>query len=193
MATRATEAELLELEQEYWRALKRKDADTIARLTDESCLVTGAQGAARIDPHTIAQMVERGSSTLRDFSMNGKAEVQMLGDDVAVIAYRVHEELTVDGQPLALDAADASTWVRRDGRWVCAQHSESIAGDPYGRDRAGAAAVLGRAVQADALLDRIETAAETLPGPGGKPVQGVTDILRAVEGLRSLLGTAERH
>jgi hypothetical protein len=25
--------------------------------------------------------------------------------------------------------------VRRGGRWVCALHTEAIAGDPYGRDR----------------------------------------------------------
>jgi hypothetical protein len=47
----------------------------------------------------------------------------------------VREQLTVDGNPLTLEAADASTWVRRDGRWVCALHTESIAGDPFGRDR----------------------------------------------------------
>jgi len=47
----------------------------------------------------------------------------------------VHEELTVEGKPVTLDAADASTWVRRDGRWVCALHTESLRGDPFGRDR----------------------------------------------------------
>ena len=36
---------------------------------------------------------------------------------------------------MALDAADSSTWVRRDGRWLCAMHTEAIAGDPFGRDR----------------------------------------------------------
>jgi hypothetical protein len=39
--------------------------------------------------------------------------------------------------PLAtkLDAADSSTWVRRNGRWLCALHTEAILGDPFGRDR----------------------------------------------------------
>ncbi len=61
--------------------------------------------------------------------------VELLTDDVAVVAYRVHEDLLVDGQPLALDASDSSTWVRRNGEWVCAVHTEAIAGDPFGRDR----------------------------------------------------------
>jgi hypothetical protein len=53
----------------------------------------------------------------------------------AAVAYQVHEELTVDGKPVTLDAADSSTWVRRDRRWLCALHTEAIAGDPFGRDR----------------------------------------------------------
>jgi hypothetical protein len=36
---------------------------------------------------------------------------------------------------VTIDAADASTWIRRGGRWLCAMHSESIFGDPFGRDR----------------------------------------------------------
>jgi hypothetical protein len=34
-----------------------------------------------------------------------------------------------------MKAADSSTWVRRDGRWVCAVRTESLSGDPFGRDR----------------------------------------------------------
>jgi hypothetical protein len=33
-----------------------------------------------------------------------------------------------------VDAADSSTWVHRDGRWLCALHTEAIAGAPFGRD-----------------------------------------------------------
>jgi hypothetical protein len=59
----------------------------------------------------------------------------MLGDDIAVLAYNVREEATVDGKRVTLDAADASTWRRRDGHRVCALHTESLKGDPWGRDR----------------------------------------------------------
>jgi hypothetical protein len=75
------------------------------------------------------------SWTLHDFEVKDDAEVRLIGDDVAILAYKVHEEMTVDGKPVTIDAADASTWVRRGGRWVCALHTESIAGDPNGRDR----------------------------------------------------------
>ena len=61
--------------------------------------------------------------------------VNLVRDDTAIIAYKVTEQLTVDGEPVTLKAADASTWVRRDGRWLCALHTESVIGDPFGRHR----------------------------------------------------------
>jgi uncharacterized protein DUF4440 len=80
-------------------------------------------------------MVTNAPYVLHDFELKGDVQVRQIGDDVAILAYKVHEELTVDGKPVKLDAADASTWVRRDGRWLCALHTEAIAGDPFGRDR----------------------------------------------------------
>ncbi len=67
--------------------------------------------------------------TLHSFELKDE-EVRELQDDVAILAYKVHEELTVDGKPVKLDDADASTWIWRNGRWRCALHTESIAGDP---------------------------------------------------------------
>jgi len=66
----------------------------------------------------------------------GDAKVLLVSDDVAVLAYKVHEDLTVDGKNVSMDAADCSTWVNKNGRWLCAAHTESLLGDPYGRDRA---------------------------------------------------------
>jgi len=126
--------ELLDLENQYWQAIKEKDVDAAMRLTDEECIVTGAQGVGRLNRQGLGDMLKSATYTLHNFALKD-AEVRRLGDDVAVLAYNVHEELTVDGKPLKLDAADASTWVRRNGRWVCALHTESLTGDPFGRDR----------------------------------------------------------
>ncbi|HEV7238617.1 MAG TPA: nuclear transport factor 2 family protein [Thermoanaerobaculia bacterium] len=104
------------------------------RLTDDDCIVTGAQGVARISRQALGDMLKNAPYTLHDFELKGE-QVQQLKDDVAILAYTVHEELTVDGKPVKLDAADTSTWIRRDGRWRCALHTEAIAGDPFGRDR----------------------------------------------------------
>ncbi|CAN7569682.1 hypothetical protein LJR225_004235 [Phenylobacterium sp. LjRoot225] len=43
----ALERELLGLETQFWNAMKTKDIDAALRLTDEPCIVTGAQGVER--------------------------------------------------------------------------------------------------------------------------------------------------
>jgi uncharacterized protein (TIGR02246 family) len=128
------ENDLIDLEKQFWNAIKEKDAPTISRLTDDECILTGAQGVGRIDRKTVAAMIANANYTLHDFELTD-AQVRPIADDAAIVAYKVHEKLTVDGKPVELDAADASTWVRRDGQWLCALHTESIAGDPFGRDR----------------------------------------------------------
>ena len=135
MATATVEQEIVELEKQYWRAIRDRDSEAAMRLTDEPCIVTGAQGAASIDKRQFANMLQSPQWTLHEFEIGDDAQVRLIGDDVAVIAYKVKERMTVEGRPLTLQAADASTWVRRDGRWRCALHTESILGDPFGRDR----------------------------------------------------------
>lgn len=135
MTTTTIESELLELEEQYWQAIKNKDADTAMRLSDEPAIVTGAQGVAQLDRTTMAKMIRNATYTLHKFEIKDGAQVRLLSDDVAVVAYNVHEELTVDGKPVTLEAADSSVWVRKNGRWVCTLHTESLAGDPFGRDR----------------------------------------------------------
>ena len=135
----AVENQIVELERSYWQALVDGDSGTTVRLSDDPCIVSGAQGVASLDRRSMAGMLKQGGWQLRHFEIDPDVKLRMLGDDVAVLAYKVREELTVDGKPVKLEAADASTWVRRDGQWVCALHTESIAGDPFGRDRRPAA------------------------------------------------------
>jgi hypothetical protein len=131
---KALEKQITDLEVQFWEAMKSKDAATAARLTAETCIITGAQGATRIERKMFGDMLKGATWTLHDYKFKSVA-VDKVTDDVAVIGYIVHEKLTVDGKPVEFDAADASTWVRRNGKWQCVLHTESIAGDPYGRDR----------------------------------------------------------
>jgi hypothetical protein len=128
------EQQLTELENKYWQALKDKDISEAVRMTDDPCIVTGAQGVGELDHEHFEGMMKSATWKLDSFSLDD-VKVRLVSDDVAIVAYRVHEELTVDGNPVTVDAADASTWVRRDGHWVCALHTEALAGDPFGRDR----------------------------------------------------------
>jgi uncharacterized protein (TIGR02246 family) len=135
MTRQTTEQEVVDLERQYWQAIKDNDVETALRLTDDPCIVTGAQGVNQIDRRTFEEMMKASPWTLQKFELDDDVQVRLLGDDVAIVAYKVREELTLDGKPMTLEAADSSTWVRRNGRWVCALHTEAIAGDPFGRDR----------------------------------------------------------
>lgn len=124
--------EFLALEEKYWNAIRQKDASTAASLSGDPCIVVGAQGVGELDRETLAGMMKNARYELQDFSL-GDLRVRMVTDDVVVVAYKVKEDLTVDGDKVNLEAFDSSVWVRRDGKWVCAVHTESIAGDPFGR------------------------------------------------------------
>jgi hypothetical protein len=138
MTNKSTEQEIVLLEKEYWQGMKDKDVATCERLTDFPCLIAGPHGIARVPKEKFRGIMESANYTLDKFELKD-SEVRMLTDDVAIHAYKVHEDLTVDGQSVILDASQSSTWIRRNGRWTCALHTESILGDPFGRDRKKAA------------------------------------------------------
>lgn len=130
----ALQKELEQLENRYWQAIKDKDVEAALRLTDEPCIVAGAQGVASIDAKTYGAMMQKAKWSLKSFAITD-VKVKPLGNDAAIVAYKVHEDLEVEGKPLSLDASDSSVWVKRDGSWKCALHTESLKGDPFGRDK----------------------------------------------------------
>lgn len=134
MRQESDERAVVDAERAYWQSIQDKDAQMAWRLTDEACLLVGSQGVRRVERETFTRMLESSDWMLQRFELSD-VDVRMVGPDVAVIGYKVHEELTVEGKPVSLDAADASTWIRRGDGWVCTLHTESILGDPFGRDR----------------------------------------------------------
>ncbi|HEX6317172.1 MAG TPA: nuclear transport factor 2 family protein [Gemmatimonadaceae bacterium] len=145
MSSTASVRELLDHERRFWNAMKDKDGEAASEMTNDACIVVGAQGVSTIDPPTMARLTREGEWELKRYTFDeSTAQVQFLNDEIALVAYKVNERLTVDGKPLTLEANDASVWVRKDGEWRCAMHTESLAGDPFGRDRvAGAGADSG--------------------------------------------------
>ena len=132
-----TKTEIIDLEKRFWQTMIDRDVDTAVSLMADTCIVTGAQGVASIDKATFARMMKGGKWDLHAFWFD-EIQVASPSPDVAVIGYKVREKLTVDGQKLTMEAADASTWVRHDGKWLCTLHTESVLGDPFGRDRKAA-------------------------------------------------------
>src|SRR5262245_17661320 len=132
MAVKSFADELFTLEKRYWNVLKKKDAAEAAKLTCDPCIVTGPQGVSELDHKALAKMITDAPWTLEHFDFED-VNVKRIGDEVAIVAYKVKEKLTVDGKPVEIEAADASTWIFSDGAWRCALHSEAIRGDAFGR------------------------------------------------------------
>ena len=130
----ATEQQLVELEKKYWDAMVTKDVDTAVRMSDDPCYIAGAQGVSQITNEQYRKLMADGKWTLHSYTMD-KILARLVSPDVAIIAYTVTENLTVDGQKLTLTANDASTWVRKGNEWKCSLHTEAVSGDPFGRDR----------------------------------------------------------
>jgi len=124
--------ELVALETRYWNAIREKDATTAVALSNDPCIVVGAQGVSEIGAKALAKMLDGATYQLKSFAIED-VHLRRLSDDVAALAYKAKETLVVDGEKVALEAFDSSIWQRRDGRWVCVVHTESPAGDPFGR------------------------------------------------------------
>jgi hypothetical protein len=118
--------EIVELEQQYWSAIERKDADAAVQLTDHACIVAGPKGVRRLDRDALPALLREQPTDVRDVRIGPNVQVRMITEDVAVVAYDMHSTLTVDGKVMTVAAVDASTWVRRDGQWRCALHMEAI-------------------------------------------------------------------
>jgi uncharacterized protein DUF4440 len=103
--------ELLAREKQYWEAIRSRDGATATRLSDARCLVIGPQGIGQLDRQALAGMVENAPYELKKFRFDDDVHVRAIADGVALIAYKVKEEMIVDGKPTALEAFDSSVWV----------------------------------------------------------------------------------
>jgi ketosteroid isomerase-like protein len=116
---------IVKLEKTFWQSMVDKDADKAMRMIADECLITGPMGTMRSDPDDYKRMTEQGDWELEDFELS---DVQVIFpvEDTAIIAYKVHQTGTMKDQPMDLNCADSTTWVREGDGWKCALHTETI-------------------------------------------------------------------
>src|SRR5258706_11469678 len=106
-----SDQELLDIERQYWDALKDRDIRTVGRLTAEDSTVAGASGVAGFGPQSIAKFMENTSYKIHDYRIDPQTvRINRICEDVISIAYGVHEDLEVEGKPVKVDAFDTSVW-----------------------------------------------------------------------------------
>jgi len=119
-----TTDEIVALEKSYWEAVKSKDGRRTSELSGKSSLVTGAQGVMRIGKEKMREMTEEGNWSLESYAFDD-VEVSTPAPDVALIAYTVRQNVTMDGKAREMRAADSSVWIRGSTGWECHAHSET--------------------------------------------------------------------
>ena len=53
--------ELLQAESRYWDSMKDRDPREAGDLTDDECIIVGAQGVMTVSPEMVAKMLEGGT------------------------------------------------------------------------------------------------------------------------------------
>ena len=116
---------IIKREKAFWQAMVDKDADRAMKMIADECLITGPMGTMRSDPQDYKRMTQKGDWNLEEFEFS---DVQVIFpvEDVAIIAYKVHQTGTMKGQEMDLTCADSTTWVRDGREWKIALHTETI-------------------------------------------------------------------
>lgn len=109
--------EIINLENQYWQAMKDKDVETAISLTHFPCIVTGSDGTRFVSEEDFRKMfTAQDSQDFQDVRLE-ETRVEFIGNESAIISYETHFK----GKKLN----DVSTWVRRGEDWVCAAHTET--------------------------------------------------------------------
>ena len=116
---------IVKLEKTFWQSMVDKDADKAMTMIADECLITGPMGTMRSDPADYKRMTEQGEWEVDQFEFS---DVQVIfpQEDTAIIAYKVHQTGTMKDQPMDLNCADSTTWVRDGDDWKCALHTETV-------------------------------------------------------------------
>ena len=117
--------EIESIEKKFWQCMADKDADTAGDMIAREALLAGPSGTMDMNPDIYRKMTREGDWTLESFEMDD-VSVVFPSDDTAIIAYKVHQKGALKGQPMDLKCADSTTWVKQDGAWKCALHTETI-------------------------------------------------------------------
>ena len=128
MSNTLSSDEIIALEKSYWDAVKAKDGGRTAKLSGATSLVTGARGVMSIAKDKMGKMTEDGGWKLHSYAFDD-VKVATPAPNVAIIAYTVRQNVTMNGKTAERRAADSSTWIKGPNGWECHAHSETFLDD----------------------------------------------------------------
>ena len=117
------QAEIETLERAFWESMVDNDPKVATGMLTEPALMVSGHGAMRFDHAAYTRMATDTKHRVLEYGISGM-EVLSPSDAVAIATYHVHQKMEMDGKPMEMDAVDSSTWVKIDGDWKCAAHTE---------------------------------------------------------------------
>ena len=134
----SSKQEIIDLEKKFWDTMISKDADTASAMIANPSIVVGPQGMSSIKPGDFAKMMEGSKWTLDSYKFQD-VEVSFPVKDTAIIAYKVRQKGAMGGKHYDMECVDSTTWIKSDGKWLSAIHTETMLGDQVSGDKKKAA------------------------------------------------------
>ena len=119
------DTQIVDLEKKYWQGMENHDYETVKSLTRFPCLVASKNGVRNVDEASFKKMFESGDGDKIKVLNFSDIETQSIGENGAVIAYLIELEMVNGIQKGPMKCACTSTWIKENGKWVCALHTES--------------------------------------------------------------------
>ena len=126
MAGSTRDNEIEQLERAFWESLVRRDATVATGLLASQALMVSSHGSMQFDPPQYARMLLDPKHGLLEYALSDMA-VLFPTEDIAIVTYRAKQAMQMDGKQLEQAVVDSSTWVKLDGKWKCAAHTEAEA------------------------------------------------------------------
>lgn len=120
--------DLITLERKFWQSMVDEQTDVALGLLTEPAFMVSTHGVMKFDHATYREMAEHGQQVVKRFELRD-IDVTFINPDTAVLAYDVMQVIAPrqSSQETEQHMKDTSTWVRVDGQWRCAMHTESPA------------------------------------------------------------------
>ena len=116
--------EILALEAKFWQAMCDEDIDAAIAMLDSEAAVAGMHGIGHFDHAGYKRMAEQGGAKIISFKFSDE-KVIFPTPDVAIVTYTVEQTFDLHGEPHQMTSYDTTTWVRKNGAWLAAVHTET--------------------------------------------------------------------
>jgi hypothetical protein len=117
---------VIDLEKRFWQSMVDSDTDAALEMLAEPSVLVSEHGTMKFDHDTYRRMAESGDYVLKSFELRD-VDVTFPNENTAIATYRVKQASARRGdpKPTTQEMADSSTWIRKDGEWRCAMHTET--------------------------------------------------------------------